>query len=1192
MRTFFFHRQNGAALVIVLAFVVLLTALTVAYFSRTTADRQVAQSSFNQSNADQIAASGVSIILGDLRQEIINGSISPAPSFAPSPAGTPYYVYAPTSATNMVPKRSGTPSAGAAIPNLVRRSVRNDSIAAPGFPCRASAINSVTDSSANGRSITLSRWNKHYLIPKLITTGGDASTDPVTSFVPPDWVMVTAEQGAAVLTSPTTDSNGNAVTPVGRYAYAVYDVGGLLDANVAGYPTNSTVSQIGRKGSLTYADLSTNNILPYPISNSSGVYQLDKVIGWRNYATTQPSNNFPDINFAANFQTSSTPATNLYKYIVSNSNGFLGPNIATTPYNNRTDQAFVSRQQLIAFRAALGFSPNALQYLTTYSRQPTAPSWSPPTPDTINPDFRTLRVAQNSTFTRNDGTTASAGEPFAKKRFALQRLNWLTYKGPSATRDGIANNKAFDPDLQILTATFSVDPNYLAKGTDVAQAGASANILKYFGMVWDSTNERWNYIGHPSSPSSASPLASSIATLGTLTATREPDLFELLQGGILNSSLGGSVPSDPALPVAHQTSKILHILTIGANLIAQAHADSYPVRIAFDSGGGVIMEAVGATRMPYLSSLAACALGANSTTAGGVNWFLVPNLWDPFRDTWDLTEATSGTPAYPRPTIRVRVKGGVSFGSVAASSSVKSGSVPSTIPVTIFSSGSLATIDSPLTLASGTTTPSNVCGRDGFLEACRLRTNDISGSVTQFNPPNKTPTTPLFEWNSLQTTGMPTLGPSGSGSQRWLAFRLSLAGSNIPSTAFPPAAAQNPVLILNPGFQITVEYQSPTTSTKWFPYSFLQGNSSSTNNTSIGNTSPTRNLNLVTDYSIYGRAAGTTPTILNSSDATTTTPWLTATLADAPMFAKADPRSIRYNTQIGVVNVTNPPLASASAGIVQSIWPSPYATPPPMIGSTPTPTPTPTPSPMPTPTPTVTPNPPNPATLGDNAIAGNLGNPYSDASGAAWRPIIMNRPFRSVGEIGYVFRDQPFTTLDFSSASSADKGLLDLFTVNENDTATGVRAGVINLNTTQDGPLAAILAHTITAEGIEGGTPGPTPMPNTSATPAATSLITATNSVPLQNKADLANWISTQAVLGATLPKTQREALVRALGENGQTRTWNLLIDVIAQGGRYPPGANNLANFIVEGDQHYWVHVAIDRFTGEVIDRQVEVVNE
>jgi len=29
-----------------------------------------------------------------------------------------------------------------------------------------------------------------------------------------------------------------------------------------------------------------------------------------------------------------------------------------------------------------------------------------------------------------------------------------------------------------------------------------------------------------------------------------------------------------------------------------------------------------------------------------------------------------------------------------------------------------------------------------------------------------------------------------------------------------------------------------------------------------------------------------------------------------------------------------------------------------------------------------------------------------------------------------------------------------------------------------------------------------------------------------------------------------------------------------------------------KGKQHYWVHVAIDGFTGQVIDKQIEVVNE
>ena len=54
----------------------------------------------------------------------------------------------------------------------------------------------------------------------------------------------------------------------------------------------------------------------------------------------------------------------------------------------------------------------------------------------------------------------------------------------------------------------------------------------------------------------------------------------------------------------------------------------------------------------------------------------------------------------------------------------------------------------------------------------------------------------------------------------------------------------------------------------------------------------------------------------------------------------------------------------------------------------------------------------------------------------------------------------------------------------------------------------------------------------------------------------------------------------RALREVGQSRTWNLSIDVIAQTGRYAPGTSSLAGtnkFTVEGEKRYWLHVALGR---------------
>ena len=75
--------------------------------------------------------------------------------------------------------------------------------------------------------------------------------------------------------------------------------------------------------------------------------------------------------------------------------------------------------------------------------------------------------------------------------------------------------------------------------------------------------------------------------------------------------------------------------------------------------------------------------------------------------------------------------------------------------------------------------------------------------------------------------------------------------------------------------------------------------------------------------------------------------------------------------------------------------------------------------------------------------------------------------------------------------------------------------------------------------------------------------------------------------------RSRREVVARAVSSVAQTRVWNLVIDVVAQSGRFKPNAGSLQNdFVVEGGQHYWVRVAIDRFTGLVVDKQIEVVNE
>jgi hypothetical protein len=1210
-------RERGAALIIVLAFVVLLTGLSVAYLSRTTSDRQVAHSSFNQSNVDQLAQSAMDNIIGDLRQEIANGSISPTPT---PPTGAQYI---PTSVLNMVPMRNPTPTPGTtpAIPNLIRRSLRSeaplwpDSNVGPAVRSRASGVNSYVDLSANGRSVSLARWNSDYLVPKRDTGTGDSIPIDAFADVTPDWVFVApnpnnlGQEWRKVITAPDQ-------TVIGRYAYLIYDEGGLLDMNAAGYPSPTTILQYGRKGSLAFADLTA---LP-GFSGLSGPTTIDNIVGWRNYASSRPSN-----TLTSNFSFSTNATNTYYNFILSDPNNiqltnyFTGSPITyftnsflTTSqapvFNGQTDQALTTRQELIKLRSGvsgggIGFV-NALQDLGTFSRQALAniPQWSPTTPDSTNPNFQTLLVT--GSFTRNDLTTANVGDYLVNKRFLLQRLNWLTYKGPSATRTIPTSAPSLgDPnyDMWLLTRGASVsDVNsirfgltsaFLNQGTDLSIPGASANnsnIYKYFGLVWDTTNQRWNYIGHPANPLATSPLATSIPTFGvggTQTATREPDFFELLQAGILNNSLGDASSSDPGLPLVHQQSKMLHILTIGANLIAQSRVDSYPVRIACNVGG-TTMEAVGMPRLPCLSSLAACPIGGTGLT-GGVNWLLIPNLWDPFRDTWDLTEQNAGntgnkplsTPGYLRPPVRITVKGNITF---AAANVSQSGSVDATSVSPFQPPISTGNMNVSLTLNTGTTT-NNAFGRDGLVNAMRLGENDISNPPSLFDP--TTSPSGLSVTTEWRKVARPANDTSTYRTDNYIVFRLGLPGALILPVNI--IVGQNPVVILQPGFQVSLDYQSPNGN--WYPYSFLQGNNAT--NTWISPDS-SRPLTIATSFSKYflNATPGALPTIVNSGTVTPTS-WndVTGALGHAPMFAKADPRSIRYNSMIGVVNVANPPLPFNSAGVIGSIWPSQYATPPPMTASA---------FPVPTPTPN-----PNPVTLGDNAAAGNAANPYNESYGAAensnpYRPVMMNRPFRSVGEMGYAFRDQPFRTLSFSSASSPDAGLLDLFTTNDYSDSSGTRGGVVNLNSRQTPALAGVLTNTVRREDTPrtssaAPSPSPSPLASPVANNVATSLTLSTIANPLVNRAGLTTLIANETGLGPTVPKTQRESIARALGETTQTRTWNLLIDVIAQTGRYPPNATSLQNgFVVDGEQRYWVHVAIDRFTGRGIDKQIEVVNE
>jgi len=379
---------KAAALIIVLAFVVLLSGLSVAYLSRATTDRQLAHTSFHDTDADLLARSALDIVVADFRQEILNGS---------TVSGS---IFIPTSAANVVPMRSGNPTfigneyPNDPIPNLIRRSVYPDALTGnPGVGSRASQTNSTTIS-ANGRSVSLAKWNSHYLIPRANpseTTGDSTPISGVSGFTAPDWVIVTREGVPSptpysgwdnVLKDPTA---ANTKYAVARYAYAVYDEGGLLDINVAGYPTSTgaipTATDVGRKGVLAFADLTA---LPTTLNAAA----INNFILFRNYATMGSTGTLGSGITFTSAQASAFVNYYLGSPQIGTSKDFGVVNTASTGSGSslRTDQNFITRAELINLFKSTGIANvNTLQYLGTFSREqnkptfPLTPAWPFPT---------------------------------------------------------------------------------------------------------------------------------------------------------------------------------------------------------------------------------------------------------------------------------------------------------------------------------------------------------------------------------------------------------------------------------------------------------------------------------------------------------------------------------------------------------------------------------------------------------------------------------------------------------------------------------------------------------------------------------------------------------------------------------------------------------------------------------------------
>jgi hypothetical protein len=1346
--------RKGVALIIVLTFVVLLVGLVVAFLARSMTGLKASDSSAHQAKAGLLAESAATQIMADFKQEIIAGSTA-------SDGGNPSWptYYSPVSNIAASPYRTGIP-ANNAIPNLISRSVRpgNTSGNAPAIAYPASGngsyvnppanraaedtanptkVNSTTPS-LNGRFISASRWNSHYLIPLKNTLNPTPDSTPVTEFEAPDWVIVTRGGPTQVTWDPNlTDATPtNSRFAIGRYAYAVYDEGGLLDLNVAGYPEGLTSNQTSVKNSVALADLMQ---LP-------GMTQTDvnNLVGWRNYASSQQSGSFGNFSFTA------TTASNwLNNFALNNVSGFM--KLPSLIWGNppRTDQALLSRQQLLALRKSLGFSEKTLQYLGTFSRSLEQPSFIPhpdrpkvvgtTTPpaaaaaggyvgnnryvgndDLVNlGSSGILGVRVKKTFSRPDGSTAVVGEPLVKKKFALSHLQALTTAATAAK-----------------------------SGSD--------SIYQRFGLYRSSASDAWIY-DHGGNGRIL--YLSEVADLAT---PREPDFAELLKAAIHAGSLGKAGPSTTAGNYQYtvDTSGDLQILQIMANLIDQQKADNYPTRIDFVDSSGATRNLYGVQDLPYFyrwhyfsvttetpnplltdsdrsvtwnigGSRTAnidhfLASAVPPTSPGSASYMIIPQLWNPHDA--NTPAASGGGPTDFRVLAQSSDPSGFAPWKIAAQASDANG---------FFDGVNLAGIG-PESFSITQPTPPNSDYR--VLDASNATLQfSMATNVRAFREPtllwrNNFPTGVSLDFStntkrveSASLTGNTYYGILVGDVPISRFATVSINGTNTTCILQTSTIRRAPIQAgisadVNENITFKMQYRDP--SGNWVTYQDAYARSALTDIPSH---------TLFVNAAEYGSSSGTyenrfyNPLMIGINGSG---PQLTA-----PRGGPYDPRSSRFGTPISgkfsdddptlngnptldaltKVNNSNPSAAQSKAvgssnfvlmktqrpttargqnnnyklpcseygngamaqmGWYSSVnWQASSGNPGNSAFSDGL----------------LSQNNPAAKVLGKDSsqlsiyyedadgicrramgayvpvsgnAAGRLTNTLSSiglpmaTSGATFtggiltpnsqsqsRPILLHRPFRSVGEMSYAFRGTPWKHIDFFTPESGDSAMLDFFCVNE-PPADGIVAGKFNLNTRQAPVIQAVLSGAYRDEfhNLAAGIPDTVNHLSTEeAERIANLLISITNGTdpwkgPLSNVADLvgryypgAGSITAPEVYqytkpGSTTPHTYtgfsaalsgtaatqdgsdvwsvgstsssrniqrfRETPIRALSACGQTRVWNLMIDVIAQSGRYPRTATSLDQFIVEGEKRYWVHIAIDRFTGQVIDQQAELVNE
>jgi hypothetical protein len=1233
------HRP-GLAVVVVVSLTAMLTLLVVAFLLLSSTHRGSSSNDVAARQAKSIAETASEVLISSLVAEMREGSTVTTIGSGEDKKE----LFRIDDPKKMLPERSTKDSLAAPewdgkmwsnsdTLNLIKQSAREKEFFAGG-PVLASDVNTASSRSIDGRSFAAVLWSQ----PRLFTPQYELPADST-----PDWVYLTRDGSKPTVFTP---ANKTSVPPsgipepayvVGRFAYQIYNVGGLLDMNAAGYnPTGTKTEVIGGKGSLLLADLRA-------IPGLNGSTTVADVVSWRNKGDGS------DLTEQINF---------------SRRNGWM------RPYNgsNRSDNFFLNRADLIRFlEDKLGEDDArlALPYLSSFTRSFDRPSFQP-SPNRPKIKFGANQGGNNAIGLDdnvNPGARSQAnGTLLAKKRFALENIDLLKNPSGNATRI----EKLFG-----LTRSGNVWTYEHGRSDDITPIGST------------------DMGSRKGTPDFFETLKAAIH-VGSLGVQHGTDNSEL-QSALAASGLAGTY--------AHRLGGIdsdvnYQILKIGANLIDQWDEDSYPTVIEFNGetiSGNESLPYITAT-MNYLYAEQVFNPGVATGFRLVPNWtgpvqfvnLLTPRLWNPY------VRATNNQAEIPTQ-FRVRgeyvgqdmvtwVRHGNNNKSFENNTHPWNNSRADAGPPPGWNGNATAFANrwNYKPIGGENYGPGETDNPATTLNGCEVDFT-LSGNWSSSWP------YPFSDPRMLYRSEYPTSAvtvSAGAGSVRFSSIHPhAKAGFNEENRSYSSFAASYEVY----GFPLGRGWQGPNAaaidddnnSIADVPPAKVDGDLNGTPKTTSffavadRPTSGVLKLTLscqdasgawlpydVTYVSTSGfdgfvhNAAGTGGNVVDTINKQQTDCWLRLdprSNRGGMLFADSHPnmvaqesnrtafwssrewregRTLRFGAAGGLIPDPQALEQLPSSNQLWNITENKYGT-------------------------TLDRTDPSGVFYNTSASAyryvdpdgiqrrgmgaywteGSLeGQPMasSDPDGTypfsansdvrANRPVMLNRAFRSIAEMGVVFRDSPWRNLDFFTVESGDAALLDFFCLNSKEDAddkslvptskegSPIIAGKISLNSPHPEVIsAAIRGVAREMNSLDNGDPFTSESEVDKISQGLVDYVhSKSDGRPMRNPSELVGHpVSATEYEGfaETLSdllsdskdqkiQQRHEAVIRALADSGEGATWNLMIDLVAQSGKLTPAATGLKDFIVEGQKRYWVHVALDRTTGEIIDQQWEPAYE